>query len=76
MNADRRKRIEAIIVQLNDIKADIEAIQQEEHDYAENMPENMQGSDRHSKAEEAADSLEEAADNVDEIVSNLESAIS
>jgi hypothetical protein len=43
--------------------ADIEELAQEMRDWADNMPENQQGGDKHSEIEQAADTLEEQAGN-------------
>lgn len=75
MNAERRKRIEKVRADLSNLKAEIEAIAQDERDYADNMPENMQSGDRHDRAEEAADALDEAASNCDDVDTSLETAV-
>jgi hypothetical protein len=75
MNDQRRKRITELVVLLEGLKADIEFVQQEEQDYYDNMPENLQGSDKGQAAEAAADSLQEAADEVGNAIDNLNSSI-
>jgi hypothetical protein len=70
----------------DDLQSRIEEVAQEERDYHDNMPENMQNGERGEAAEEAASNLEEAAsetselgisdlsDKVEEIIAKLESA--
>lgn len=71
MNKDRRARIEQLSEQLEDVFstfheqaerliADLKAITNEEQDYLDNMPENLQDGDAGAKAQEAIEALEEA----------------
>lgn len=71
MNKERRKNIQSIADQLGELKGSLEAIQQEEEEYRDNIPENLQGSERYEKAEEACDALSEAVDNLDDIIISL-----
>jgi hypothetical protein len=75
MNAQRRKRIGEIIILLEGIKTDIEAVQEEEQNYYESMPENLQAGDKGQVAEAAADSLQQAVDEVDNAINSLNSSI-
>lgn len=52
-----------------------EDLQAEEEDYRDNMPENLQGSEKYEKADEACDNLSEAVDNLEEVISSIEAAI-
>jgi L-serine deaminase len=74
MNAERRKKIAEITATLEQAKAEIEMIKDEEQDYFDNMPESIQQGERGETAERAVESLGEAADDIDEIVSKLEEA--
>lgn len=88
MNKARRKQIEDIKTRLADLQAemeslieDIETVCDEETEYRDNMPENLQGSERYELAdaacenlESAKDTLEENKDQIDEIISALEEA--
>lgn len=71
MNKERRKNIQGIADQLEELKANLELIQEEEEEYRDNIPENLQGSERYEKAEEACDALSEAVDNLDDIIASL-----
>ena len=73
MNNERRKRLEELRVKIEAIQSIVEEIREEEQDYMDNMPENLQGSERYEKAECAVDelysayeSLETAADSITE----------
>ena len=74
MNNDRRKRIDAVKEKLNDLISEIETLYDEEEEYRDNIPENMQGGDRYQMAEAAADNLQSAIDSAEEAVEYLESA--
>jgi len=66
MNAERRKRRDAIGEILSAIINDIEELKDDEEGALENMPESLQESERGEKMRENVDSLEE-------IISELES---
>ena len=55
MNKARRKNIQDVVNQLEDLKSTLEDLQGEEEEYRDNIPENLQGSERYEKAEEACD---------------------
>lgn len=66
MNAERRKRRDAIGEILSAIISDIEELKDDEEGALENIPESLQESERGEKMRENVDSLEE-------IISELES---
>lgn len=87
MNAQRRKNIAFIVKDITllsekaeSILNDLESIKGEEEEYLENIPENLQNSERYA-AEEAVeyldgayDTLQEAIDNIADVISALEEA--
>ena len=75
MNAVRRDRARTVIDRLRDISISIEAILDDEQDALDNMPENLEGSERYSKMEDAVDSLASAMDCVVDAIDELDSAI-
>lgn len=82
MNNDRRKalekltqRIETISGDLSLAKEDLDSLWQEEQDYFDNMPENMQGGEKGEKAEAAADLISTAVDALDTAISECDDAI-
>lgn len=75
MNKIRRKNLQSIIDQLEELKGSLEDLQAEEEAYRDNIHENMQESERYEKADEACDSLSEAVDNLEEVISSIEAAI-
>lgn len=84
MNKERRKRIDKAIEEVNQLQEVLEELHQivevirdEEQEYLENIPENLQGSERYETAENAVESLENAVDwfdgvDIDELISALE----
>jgi len=76
MNNVRRKNIEKVIGMISDARSLLEELMSEEEEYRDNMPENLQGSERYEKADEACYSMEEAIGNMEDIESSLEEVIS
>ena len=81
MNNPRRKQIISIVSQISEIKEELdclaeelESIKEEEEEYRDNMPENLQASERYEKAETAVDAMESAAYSVSEAISYIETA--
>lgn len=74
MNRERRKNIQSIINQLQELAGAIEEIQYEEEEYRDNIPENLQSSERYEAAEEAVSNLEEAISTLEESIACLEEA--
>lgn len=74
MNSPRRKELQRIIDDLTVLKADLEALMEEEEEYRDNMPENLQGSERYEKADEACDNLSDAIDSIEDAICGIESA--
>ena len=75
MNKVRRKNLQSIADQLEYLKSQIEDICSDEEEYRDNIPENMQGSERYEKADAACDNLSDAVDNLEEVIYSIESAI-
>jgi len=74
MNNQRRKEIKAVLDELAALRSRVEDLQNEEQDYFDNMPENLQQSERGEKAEQAASRLEDALTAFDEIEEALNEA--
>lgn len=76
MNNNRRKEIRNVIEHLEGIQCQIENIRDDEQDYIDNMPENLQGSERCETAEAAVENLDSAIESLEELINNLsESAV-
>ena len=74
MNAQRRKEIQTLAGRLSDIISEIEAIEGDEQEYYDNMPESLQQSEKYQLAQSAIDALQSARDSADEAVNSLEEA--
>lgn len=72
MNALRRKRLAKIFDRIDELKADLEEVLEEEEEYRDNIPENLQGSTRYEIADEACDSIQTAIDALDEATGAIE----
>ena len=71
MNNARRKNLESIHNKIEKIIEGIGEYKQEEEDYKDNMPENLQGSEKREKAESACDELDECIERLEEAISNI-----
>ena len=71
MNKARRKNIQDVVGQLEDLKSALEDVLHEEEEYRDNIPENLQGSERYEKADEACDTLSGAVDGLEDIITSL-----
>ena len=86
MNNDRRKALAKLAEEarelagkLSDLKDAIENLKGEEEEYKDNMPENLQQSDKYYAAEAAVDAMDSAISeldniNMDEIADYLDTA--
>ena len=81
MNKARRKELETVISNLNEIQGkddlyacinELEKIRDDEQDYYDNIPENLQYSQRAEASEYANDSLDEAIDLLNEVYNDEE----
>ena len=75
MNNKRRAEIRKIHMVLETILSDIERVKDEEEFAYDNMPENLQYSDRGEASQEAIDCLEEVYNNMEEIIDLLEEVV-
>lgn len=75
MNAKRRKRIQDTLNILSEQLELLEELKNEEQEYVDNVPENLQGTERYEAAEEAAANLDEAYDLVNDVIEKLEEVI-
>ena len=74
MNNTRRKEIDKLTAQIEEIKEAIEALRDEEQEAFDNMPESLQDGERGEKMQSAIDALEYAADDLQECLDHLSEA--
>lgn len=71
MNKQRRKRLQAICEQLENLFLDLEQIQEEEQEAYDNLPESIQDSERGEQMYEYADNLGDYANDMQDILDNI-----
>lgn len=74
MNKVRRKQLESLLAKVEEIRDELESIKDDEEEYRNNMPENLQGSERYETADNACSEMESAMDSLDEVISSIEAA--
>ena len=74
MNNTRRKDLSKVIESLECIKGRIEELLEEEQEYFDNMPENLQESERAESSQAAIDNMESAVESMEECLEYLEEA--
>ena len=74
MNKQRRKELNGIIEKLEDLKSYVEELRDEEQDYFDNMPENLQGSEKGEMAENAISEMDDAISSIEDAICSLETA--
>lgn len=75
MNNLRRKRIGKLVDILFNVKEAFESIAEDEEEYIDNIPENLQNSSRYEEAEEALYNLNEVVSSLDEVLATLSCVI-
>lgn len=74
MNKARRKELEELYDIIFEAKDRLEMLHDEEEEYRDNIPENLQGSERYERAEEAVDALDSAMSSLEEALNYIETA--
>lgn len=75
MNKQRRKTLQELYDIIVEAKDNLEMVMGEEEEYRDNMPENLQGSERYEKASEACDNLDEAVSGLESVLECIETAM-
>ena len=71
MNKQRRQRIRDVRKEIENCKENLQTILDEEQDYFDNIPENLQGSMRGSDSEDAIDTMESCIEDLENIIKEL-----
>lgn len=74
MNKQRRKTLNQIYDKLAELRDLLEEVKEEEEEYRDNMPENLQNSERYEIAENACDNLDSAVCSLEEVLDYVETA--
>lgn len=75
MNKVRRANIKETVDLIERVKSMLESILDEEQEYYDNIPENLQTSQRAEDSEDAISNLEDAISNLEEAIGNLEEVV-
>ena len=75
MNKLRRKDLREITDQLETLQELLQELQEQEEEYRDNMPENLQGSEKYERADKACSNLSDAYDSLQDAIANITAAI-
>lgn len=75
MNSKRRVLLNSAIVFLEKAAEIVSQATDQEQDCLDNMPDNLQESDKYSDMEETIDMLESVSDKIDEAISDIKDSI-
>lgn len=75
MNQKRRAEISEVIAEIISAKQDVESILMDEQTCLDNMPENLEGSERYERIESAVDKLDDAVDSLQDAIDSLGEAM-
>lgn len=71
----RRKLLSEIVSNLMDAQEELNAIQDEEQEAFDNLPESLQYSERGDSMQEAIDAMDSALDDLDSVIESINEAI-
>lgn len=74
MNAERRKRLEAVIGLLEQAKDTLSGVREEEQSAYDNLPESLQNGDQGEKMQVAVDECETAETSIEEAIDSITTA--
>lgn len=75
MDEKRRGRLRDAMKMLSSAASIVDAVCDKEQDCVDNYPENLKGTEKYERMENAVDSLNEALEGIDEVKRHIESAI-
>ena len=75
MNKPRRTHLWELIGALESVQSMLEDLKCEEEECRDNLPENLVGSERYEKMDDAVNALDYAIEQIDEAISNIQTAI-
>ena len=74
MNKDRRKILEEVSGLLSEAYAKLEEVAEEETESFDNIPENLQNSERYDRAAEVVELLESAYSDLEDVINAIDEA--
>ena len=75
MNKEKRNDLNTAIESLERAKGIVGTVRNREQDCLDNIPENLEGSERYSTMESAIDSLDDAIDKIEEAQDSIDEAM-
>lgn len=75
MNRERRKALRQWNRKAEELKSELEGILWDEQDYYDNIPENLQFSERAEASEEAIGQMEDAIDDLGGVIETIDNII-
>jgi hypothetical protein len=75
MNKTRRQQLKKWLEEMEIIKSKLEAICSDEEEYFDNIPENLQSSERAGDSEEAIEQMNEAVFSIEDAISIIEEIV-
>lgn len=75
MDNKRRAKLQEVIRKLDELESIVDAVCDKEQDCMDNIPENLQGTDRCEQMEAAVDNLTDALQSIAEARENIELAM-
>ena len=75
MNNERRKALRRWNKRAEELKSDLENILWDEQNYYDNIPENLQFSERAEASEEAINQMEDAIDDLGDVIEAIDNII-
>ena len=75
MNNERRKALRRWNKRAEELKSDLESILWDEQNYYDNIPENLQFSERAEASEEAINQMEDAIDDLGDVIEAIDDII-
>ena len=75
MNKDKRMALNNILFQIGEIRHDVTSILFQEQSCLDNMPDNLEGTERYEKFESSVENLEDAIESLKDAVKFIEEAM-
>jgi methyl-accepting chemotaxis protein len=75
MNNERRKKIQNVVDQLQQLSSTVEDIKDTEQEAFDAMPESLQGGTKGEQSQEAIDAMADAESELDSAITSIENAI-
>lgn len=75
MNKIRRRELNSLLNDIENIQVELKLILDEEESYYDNMPENLQGSRRGLDSEESINQIDDAINSLDDAMNSLKRII-